>query len=92
MKIMLYRRVGQRWRYYKLSINKNLFGDYILSRQYGSIINSHSFEKINILKTKIEANNLFLFFLRMKLKKGYMKQQKERILTFTTEYKTGYAA
>lgn len=72
MKVMLHRRVGQRWRYYKLSIYKNLFGEYILSRQYGSMINARSFEKINILKTKIEAYCLLQFLLRNKLKKGYI--------------------
>jgi len=79
MKVKLYRRVGQRWRYYKLSINQNLFGDYVLLREYGSIINSHTFERINILKTKVEAYRLLQYVLINKLKRGYMLQQKKTV-------------
>jgi len=76
MRLTLYRRVDKRWRYYSLSIYKNLFDEYILLRQYGSTSNNHSSEKIDIFPTRLEAVALFEFLQFVKQKKGYIKNKK----------------
>jgi len=82
MRLTLYRRVNRRWRYYKLSIFKNLFGEYVLLRQYGSTSNNHSSEMIDIFSNKSEAIALLEFLQFVKQKKGYIKkaQTVQRVL------------
>ncbi|WP_428017936.1 WGR domain-containing protein [Arcobacter sp.] len=72
MRIQLKRQVKQRHRYYKLEMQKSLFGDFLLVIYYGSFQNA-TFTRKYFLKFKSfeELKYKFNLIVTSKLKKGY---------------------
>jgi hypothetical protein len=61
----LYRTVDGRTRYYLLSCQPNLFGDFIVSRVYGSALNKKpTGEKIELFASEEEARSYYEAVLR----------------------------
>lgn len=70
----LKRVVGNKTRYYKLSLNINLFGECVLSKTFGSCANASPTRVIDEYYNSFDDAMLELMkTLTMKNKKGYME-------------------
>jgi len=75
--IKLFRTVNQKIRYYKITLLKNLFDQYIVTREYGSIKNKKpTGVQTNYFFTKDEGIEFIEKLLMLKIKKGYYKYEK----------------
>ncbi len=74
-KVILYKKVNKKERYYNISIHKNLFDEYVVERIYG---NSSYKAPVGIVNTSFknidDAKIFFKFLLDKKLAKGYNKK------------------
>lgn len=72
MKVLLYRVVGNRERYYIMNLSQNLFGDYCLEKIYGSVCNKTPTREIrDFFEDKAVAMAEFSKTLKAKMSKGY---------------------
>lgn len=70
--IKLFRVVNNKTRYYNIYILKNLFDDYVVTREYGSIKNKKPTRVIeNYFISNEQCLEFLERFLAMKIKKGY---------------------
>ena len=75
--IKLFRTVNQKIRYYKITLFKNLFDEYLVTREYGSIKNKKpTGVKTNYFFTKDESIEFIEKLLMLKIKKGYCEFKK----------------
>jgi len=74
--ITLYREVNKRIRYYKLTILPNLFGEYILEKEYGSIKAKRATRVLcEYFLSYKEAYKKLEQTLHKKYKRGYTKKR-----------------
>jgi len=72
MQKLLFRKVGSSIRYYKIVLQKSLFGEYLLERVYGNIANkAPTGKKIAVFDDYKKAKKIFEKIIRKKYKKGY---------------------
>jgi len=73
MQTKLYRKIDSKHiRYYFIELQKTLFGDYIVERIYGNLLNrAPTGKRINYFNTKEEAEKFFNKTINKKQKKGY---------------------
>lgn len=71
MKVLLYRQVHGLWRYYELSIQKNLFQEYSLHIRFGSCVNKSKHYKYYNFQSFHEALISLKKHMKQKVKKGY---------------------
>ncbi|WP_151899642.1 molybdenum metabolism regulator [Sulfurimonas hydrogeniphila] len=78
-RITLYREVNHKIRYYKLSLMLNLFGEFIFSKEYGSLKRPKPTRVIEeYYKSYKEAYTHLQSKLQQKYKKGYKECINER--------------
>lgn len=74
-KVILYRTVKRKERFYQVSIHKNLFNEYVLEKVFGSTNYSKCVgRKINIFSNYYIAHIEYMKVVRKKLKKGYIQK------------------
>jgi hypothetical protein len=67
------RIVKERVRYYNISLEKNLFDEYIVTKEYGSLLNKRPTNTaIEIFLDIFDAKNYFESERKRKLHKGYI--------------------
>jgi predicted DNA-binding WGR domain protein len=77
-KVVIFRKVNNKVRYYSLALTKTLFGGYILIKENGSIKNSRPTRIANeYFNEKTEAINAFKIRLQERYKRGYVLNYKE---------------
>jgi len=73
-RITLYREVNHKVRYYKLSLMLNIFGEYIFTKEYGSLKRA---KPIRVIEEYYESyKTVYQYFekkLQEKYKRGYKK-------------------
>jgi len=92
MRVILYRRVKNNLRYYKIEINKTLFDEFELLRIFGNIANKNP---TGIIKkyflTIDEAQKEFKNIFDKKIKKGYFDKNlygfKHKFVKIVNDYK-----
>jgi len=73
MFIHMTRIVKERVRYYNISLEKNLFDEYIVTKEYGSLLNKRpTITVIEIFLDIFDAKNYFESERKRKLYKGYI--------------------
>lgn len=85
MKVVFYREVKNMWRYYRVSIQKNLFKQYALEIQFGSCATNGSHYKYYSFDTLLEAHIFLRKLIKQKLKKGY----RSKLLVTNTKIDNG---
>ena len=74
MFIHMSRIVKERVRYYNISLEKNLFNEYIVTKEYGSLLNKRPTNTvIEIFLNFFEAKSYFENERMRKLHKGYIR-------------------
>jgi hypothetical protein len=68
------RIVKERVRYYNISLEKNLFDEYIVTKEYGSLLNKRAINTVmKIFLDIFEAKRYFENERKRKLHKGYIR-------------------
>jgi hypothetical protein len=66
------RIVNDRTRYYNIALERNLFDEYIVTKEYGSLLNKKPTNSImEIFLNPFEAKKYFIAEKNRKVKKGY---------------------
>ena len=72
MFVFLIRKVKGRLRLYNLSLQRNLFNEYLVTKTYGAIRNKKASRELSeYFNEERNAKNHFNEILNLKLKKGY---------------------
>jgi len=76
-KFTLYREVNHNLRYYSLTLCPTLFGEYLLTKEYGSVKNKKPTRVIKEYFSHFEDSvTVIEKFIETKIKKGYFKNTK----------------
>lgn len=72
-RVVLYRVVNHKTRYYSIEINPTLFGELLLTREYGGVLNKKSTGVIKEYFSDLEDSfRVFESLVGLKMKRGYM--------------------
>ena len=71
-RVVLYRVVNHKTRYYSIEINPTLFGEILLTREYGSVHNKKSTGVIKEYFSSLEDSfRVFESLINLKKRRGY---------------------
>lgn len=71
-RVVLYRVVNNQTRYYSIEINPTLFGEILLTREYGGVLNKKSTGVIKEYFSSLEDSlRVFESLIGLKMKRGY---------------------